>query len=79
MYEGHIVPSSVFRHAPSPLHISTAPAKLPSGYSKYVGNERATYDGPNRKLAVSGGASTIFPGLKMPFGSNVRLIVRNAS
>ena len=34
---------------------------------------------PKRKLAVRGGASTILPGLKMPCGSNVRLIVRNAS
>jgi len=25
MYDGHIVPSSVFLHAPSPLHMSTAP------------------------------------------------------
>jgi hypothetical protein len=24
MYDGHIVPSSFFRHAPSPLHISTS-------------------------------------------------------
>ena len=29
MYEGHIVPSSVLRHAPTPLHISTAAAKPP--------------------------------------------------
>ena len=27
MYDGHIVPSSVLRHAPTPLHISTAPPK----------------------------------------------------
>ena len=37
------------------------------------------YAGPYRRLAVSGGASTILPGLKMPSGSNVRLICRNAS
>ena len=29
MYEGHIVPSSVLRHTPTPLHSSTAAAKPP--------------------------------------------------
>src|SRR2546428_11147063 len=29
MYDGHIVPSSVLRHTPTPLHISTAAAKPP--------------------------------------------------
>jgi hypothetical protein len=29
MYEGHIVPDSFFRHAPTPLHISTAPPMPP--------------------------------------------------
>jgi hypothetical protein len=29
MYDGHIVPSMVLRHAPTPLHISTAPPKPP--------------------------------------------------
>ena len=29
MYEGHMVPSSVLRHTPTPLHSSTAPAKPP--------------------------------------------------
>ena len=29
MYDGHIVPSSVLRHAPRPLHISMAPATPP--------------------------------------------------
>src|SRR5215510_2040189 len=29
MYEGHMVPSSVLRHTPTPLHISTAAAKPP--------------------------------------------------
>ena len=30
MYDGHIVPPSTLRHAPCPLHISIAWAKLPS-------------------------------------------------
>ena len=29
LYDGHIVPSSVLRHAPRPLHISTAPLMPP--------------------------------------------------
>src|SRR5262245_39643166 len=29
MYEGHMVPSSVLRQTPTPLHISTAAAKPP--------------------------------------------------
>ena len=29
MYDGHIVPSSVLRQAPSPLHMSTAPPMPP--------------------------------------------------
>ena len=29
MYEGHMVPSSVFRQTPTPLHISTAAANPP--------------------------------------------------
>jgi hypothetical protein len=29
MYDGHIVPDSFLRHAPSPLHMSTAPAMPP--------------------------------------------------
>src|SRR5258705_11837350 len=29
MYDGHMVPSSFFRHTPTPLHISTAAAKPP--------------------------------------------------
>jgi len=29
MYDGHIVPSSVLRHAPTPLHISIDAAKPP--------------------------------------------------
>src|SRR5436189_5362318 len=29
MYDGHIVPSSVLRHTPTPLHSSTAAAKPP--------------------------------------------------
>ena len=37
------------------------------------------YPAPYRRFAVSGGASTILPGLKIPCGSNVRLTVRNAS
>ena len=38
----------------------------------------ARYAGPYRRLAVSGGASTILPGLKMPCGSKVCLMCRNA-
>ena len=37
MYEGHIVPSRVLRHAPTPLHVSTARPRPPSApKSKYV-------------------------------------------
>ena len=34
---------------------------------------------PKRRFAVSGGASTILPGFKIPSGSKARLISRNAS
>ena len=51
-----------------------------------IPNNRKTCSGsasgspaPKRRFDVSGGESTILPGLKMPCGSKVRLISRNAS
>lgn len=32
MYEGHIAPELTFRHAPTPLHRSIAPANPPSAF-----------------------------------------------
>src|SRR5690242_969621 len=80
MYEGHIVPESFLRHAPTPLHISTAPPKPPkSEQSNHVAGFGVVYPPPNRRFEVSGGESTILRGLKMPCGSKVRLLSRNAS
>jgi hypothetical protein len=47
MYEGHMVPSSVLRHTPTPLHISMAAANPPCAEksSKVVGSH-VRYDVP---------------------------------
>src|SRR5262245_33127446 len=48
MYEGHIVPSSFFRHTPTPLHISTAAAKPPCSEksSSVFGGSHVLYSAP---------------------------------
>jgi hypothetical protein len=78
MYDGHIVPSSVLRHAPRPLHISTAPAKPPTLEVEKVAGFGAS-SAAVTQVRRQRRASTILPGLNRPCGSNVRLIARNAS
>ena len=52
MYEGHIAPMLSFRHAPTPLHISIAPANPPSlRKSMRVSIWCVLYSSPNRKLS----------------------------
>jgi len=80
MYDGHMVPSSFFRHSPMPLHISTAAAKPPcEAKSSIVSGCHALYAGPMRSDSVIAGASTIFPGFIKFFGSKAFLMRRNAS
>ena len=73
------MPSSVFRQAPRPLHISTARQAAVLGVVEERHRLHGAIAGPYRRLAVSGGASTILPGLRRPSGSKVRLMCRNAS
>src|SRR5438445_11701621 len=54
MYDGHIVPSSVLRHAPTPLHISIDAAKPPcSEKSSKVFGSHVLYWVPYRRWTVS--------------------------
>src|SRR6185312_17208863 len=56
IYDGHIVPESFLRHAPTPLHMSTAPPKPPySSKSNHVGGFGVGYPAPKRRFDVSGG------------------------
>jgi hypothetical protein len=78
MYEGHMTPLPVLRHAPIRWQRSAA-ARMPPGNDSRVVSGTGAGSWGSRRFSVMAGASTITPGFRRPSGSKSAFTLRNAS